>query len=74
MTDLWTAVKDLPIAIESSSFEALLPSGPSDEELVAWLCVHCPAFNQIRLNCAYYRDRRASVDYESRSPVARFAP
>lgn len=30
MTDLWTAVKDLPIAIESSSFEALLPSGPVD--------------------------------------------
>jgi L-alanine-DL-glutamate epimerase-like enolase superfamily enzyme len=28
MTDLWTAVKDLPIAIESSSFEALVPSGP----------------------------------------------
>lgn len=30
MTDLWTAVKDLPIAIESSSFEALVPSGPLD--------------------------------------------
>jgi hypothetical protein len=29
MTDLWTAVKDLPIAIESTSFEALLPSGPT---------------------------------------------
>jgi len=28
MTDLWTAVKDLPIAIESSSLEALRPSGP----------------------------------------------
>ena len=28
MTDLWTAVKDLPIAVESSSFEALVPSGP----------------------------------------------
>ncbi|WP_320669457.1 hypothetical protein [Patulibacter defluvii] len=28
MTDLWTAVKDLPITIESSSFEALVPSGP----------------------------------------------
>lgn len=28
MTDLWTAVKDLPIAIESSSFETLRPSGP----------------------------------------------
>ena len=26
--DLWTAVKDLPIAVESSSFEALEPSGP----------------------------------------------
>ncbi|MEV4419924.1 hypothetical protein AB0L40_08110 [Patulibacter sp. NPDC049589] len=30
MTDLWTAVKDLPIAIEGSSFEALVPSGPVD--------------------------------------------
>jgi L-alanine-DL-glutamate epimerase-like enolase superfamily enzyme len=29
MTNLWTAVKDLPLAIESSSFEALLPSGPT---------------------------------------------
>ena len=29
MTDLWTAVKDLPIAIEASSFEVLLPSGPT---------------------------------------------
>jgi hypothetical protein len=29
MTDLWTAVKDLPIAIESSSFEVLVPSGPT---------------------------------------------
>ena len=29
MTDLWTAVKDLPIAIESSSFEALVPTGPT---------------------------------------------
>lgn len=28
MTDLWTAVKNLPITIESSSFEVLLPSGP----------------------------------------------
>lgn len=28
MTDLWTAVKDLPITIESSAFEPLLPSGP----------------------------------------------
>ena len=28
MTDLWTAVRDLPIAVESSSFEVLLPSGP----------------------------------------------
>lgn len=27
MTDLWTAVKDLPIAIESTSFEVLAPSG-----------------------------------------------
>jgi L-alanine-DL-glutamate epimerase-like enolase superfamily enzyme len=29
MTDLWTAVKDLPIAIESSSFQTLVPSGPT---------------------------------------------
>lgn len=29
MTDLWTAVKDLPIAIESFSFEALAPNGPT---------------------------------------------
>lgn len=29
MTDLWTAVKDLPITIESSSFETLRPSGPT---------------------------------------------
>ncbi len=28
-TDLWTAVKDLPIVIESSSLEALVPSGPT---------------------------------------------
>jgi L-alanine-DL-glutamate epimerase-like enolase superfamily enzyme len=28
MTDLWPAIKDLPITVESSSFEALLPSGP----------------------------------------------
>jgi L-alanine-DL-glutamate epimerase-like enolase superfamily enzyme len=32
MTDLWTAVKDLPIAIESSSFETLRPSGPTGAE------------------------------------------
>lgn len=32
MTDLWTAVKDLPITIESSSFEALVPSGPTGLE------------------------------------------
>jgi L-alanine-DL-glutamate epimerase-like enolase superfamily enzyme len=32
MTDLWTAVKDLPIAIEDSSFEALVPSGPVEME------------------------------------------
>lgn len=32
MSDLWTAVKDLPIAIESSSFEALVPSGPTGFE------------------------------------------
>lgn len=32
MTDLWTAVKDLPIAIESSSFETLLPAGPTGLE------------------------------------------
>ncbi|MBF6619559.1 MAG: hypothetical protein ITG02_04950 [Patulibacter sp.] len=29
MTDLWTAVKDLPIAIESFSFEVIAPSGPT---------------------------------------------
>ena len=27
MTDLWTAVKDLPVAIESWSFESLVPKG-----------------------------------------------
>lgn len=32
MTDFWTAVKDLPIAIESSCFDALLPSGPTAVE------------------------------------------
>ena len=32
MTDLWTAVKDLPIAIESSSFEFLVPSGAIERE------------------------------------------
>lgn len=32
MTDLWTAVKDLPITIESSSVEVLLPGGPTDRE------------------------------------------
>lgn len=32
MTDLWTAVKDLPITIESFSFDALVPSGPVDRE------------------------------------------
>ena len=32
MTDLWTALKDLPIAIESASFEVLRPSGPVDFE------------------------------------------
>jgi L-alanine-DL-glutamate epimerase-like enolase superfamily enzyme len=32
MTDLWTAVKDLPIVIESSSFEALVPGGPTGRE------------------------------------------
>ncbi len=32
MIDLWSAVKDLPIAIESSSFEALLPSDPTGLE------------------------------------------
>ena len=30
--DLWTAVKDLPLAVESSSFEALKPSGPTGIE------------------------------------------
>jgi len=29
MTDLWTAVKDLPLTIESSSFEVLTPTGPT---------------------------------------------
>lgn len=29
MTDLWTAIKDLPIAIESFAFDALVPSGPT---------------------------------------------
>lgn len=29
MTDLWTAVKDLPVSIESASFQAILPSGPT---------------------------------------------
>lgn len=29
MTDLWTAVKDLPIAIESAGFETLVPGGPT---------------------------------------------
>jgi hypothetical protein len=32
MIDLWTAVKDLPIAIESSAFEAAMPSGPTGLE------------------------------------------
>ncbi len=32
MTGLWTAVKDLPIVIESYSFEALVPNGPVDLE------------------------------------------
>lgn len=32
MTDLWTAVKDLPLTIESSTFEPLLPNGPTDRE------------------------------------------
>lgn len=32
MIDLWSAVKDLPIAVESSSFEALVPSGPTERE------------------------------------------
>ena len=30
--------------------------------------------NQIRLSCGYWSDRRASVDYESDSLVAQFAP
>ena len=29
MTDLWTAVRSLPLTIEASSFEVLLPSGPT---------------------------------------------
>ncbi len=32
MTDLWTAVQDLPITIEASSYEALLPSGATGME------------------------------------------
>ncbi|MCK9250088.1 MAG: hypothetical protein M0P31_14080 [Solirubrobacteraceae bacterium] len=32
MTDLWTAVKDLPITIESHALEVLLPDGPTDRE------------------------------------------
>lgn len=32
MTDLWTAIKDLPITVESSSFESLAPSGPTATE------------------------------------------
>jgi L-alanine-DL-glutamate epimerase-like enolase superfamily enzyme len=32
MTDLWTAVKDLPITIESSSLTALVPNGPTERE------------------------------------------
>lgn len=33
MTDLWTAVKDLPLTIESSSFEVLVPNGPTERDL-----------------------------------------
>ena len=40
MTDLWTAVKDLPIAIESSSFEVLTPSGPTAMEDFSTTQVH----------------------------------
>jgi L-alanine-DL-glutamate epimerase-like enolase superfamily enzyme len=32
MTDLWTTVKDLPLVIESASFEALVPNGPVERE------------------------------------------
>lgn len=32
MIDLWTAVKDLPITIESSSFTVLVPNGPTAME------------------------------------------
>lgn len=32
MTDLWTAVKDLPLTIESSTFEPLLPNGQTERE------------------------------------------
>ena len=35
MTDLWTAVRDLPIAIGSSSLEALVPSGPTERDDVS---------------------------------------
>lgn len=35
MTDLWTAVKDLPLTIESSAFEPLLPNGPTEREDVS---------------------------------------
>jgi L-alanine-DL-glutamate epimerase-like enolase superfamily enzyme len=38
MTDLWTAVKDLPIAIESTSFEVLVPSGATSRE--DWSTTH----------------------------------
>lgn len=40
MTDLWTAVKDLPITIESASFEALVPSGPVEREEHATTQLH----------------------------------
>ena len=32
MTDLWTVVKNLPIAIESTSYEVLVPNGPTGGE------------------------------------------
>jgi len=35
MTDLWTAVRDLPITIASSSFETLVPNGSVGEEDVS---------------------------------------
>ena len=43
MTDLWTAVKDLPVAIESIALEALVPSGP--------VAMEDFSTTQVRLRC-----------------------